>query len=139
MIRSAKIVLFFAACTLSVICQTSNQRLQAQDETPFDSTTELRSDDKLNDNSRITELRILTYNIHAGRGLDGKLDLNRIAHVIRKTKPHLVALQEVDVNTRRSGKVDQAKKLAQLCNMKSGVRKSDRLSRWRIRKCRSFI
>ena len=69
-------------------------------------------------NIKSNELRILTYNIHAGKGLDGKIDLQRIANVIKSVNPDLVALQEVDVKTRRSGNVDQAKTLAQLCNMK---------------------
>ena len=41
-------------------------------------------------------LRVVTYNIHHGVGVDGKLDLNRIAEVIRAAKADLVALQEVD-------------------------------------------
>ena len=71
------------------------------------------------EDSNPQELRVLTFNIHAGKGLDGKLDLRRIAEVINNVKPDLVALQEVDVKTRRSGKVDQAQTLAKLCNMKS--------------------
>src|SRR5688500_13705317 len=53
-------------------------------------------------------LRVLSYNIHHGEGTDGKLDLDRIAGVIKATKPDLVALQEVDRNTQRTGRVDQA-------------------------------
>lgn len=64
-------------------------------------------------------LRVMTYNIHHGSGLDGKLDLSRIARVIADAKPDLVALQEVDFKTRRSGQIDQASKLAKLCDMKS--------------------
>src|SRR4051794_36404648 len=52
--------------------------------------------------------------IHHGVGTDGKLDLKRIAKVITDTKPDLVALQEVDKNTTRTGKVDQAAELAKL-------------------------
>ncbi|BDS05467.1 hypothetical protein NT6N_05070 [Oceaniferula spumae] len=63
------------------------------------------------------ELRVFSYNIHHGVGLDGKLDLNRIAEVIKKQKPDLVALQEVDKVVPRSGKVDQAAVLAKLLGM----------------------
>ena len=42
------------------------------------------------------ELRLVAYNIHHGEGMDGKLDLERIARVIAAEKPDLVALQEVD-------------------------------------------
>ncbi|MFK7818224.1 MAG: endonuclease/exonuclease/phosphatase family protein [Planctomycetaceae bacterium] len=62
-------------------------------------------------------LRVLRYNIHHGAGVDGKLDLERIAKVILSTKPDIVALQEVDRFARRSGNVDQAKKLAKLTRM----------------------
>ena len=47
-------------------------------------------------------LKIMTYNIHHGAGLDGKIDLKRIAQVIRETGVDLVALQEVDQATERS-------------------------------------
>ena len=63
------------------------------------------------------ELTILSYNIHHGEGLDGKIDLERIAKIISNNKADLVALQEVDRNTKRSGGVDQAKELARLTSM----------------------
>lgn len=59
-------------------------------------------------------LKVLTYNIHHGEGTDGKLDLERIAKVIRDSEADLVALQEVDQNVGRSGQVDQPAKLAEL-------------------------
>jgi endonuclease/exonuclease/phosphatase family metal-dependent hydrolase len=62
-------------------------------------------------------LRVLTYNIHHGEGTDGKLDLPRIAEVIKATKPDLVALQEVDQMTARTRKVDQAAELGKLTGM----------------------
>jgi endonuclease/exonuclease/phosphatase family metal-dependent hydrolase len=65
------------------------------------------------------ELRILSYNIHAGRGTDKIFDLERIAAVIKSVNPHIVALQEVDKETRRSKGIDTAKKLGELTGMKS--------------------
>ncbi|NWK56736.1 endonuclease/exonuclease/phosphatase family protein [Verrucomicrobiaceae bacterium N1E253] len=62
-------------------------------------------------------LKVLAYNIHHGRGMDGKVDLERIAKVIAEKSPDLVALQEVDKNVRRSGGVDQAAELAKLLKM----------------------
>ena len=64
-----------------------------------------------------TTLRVLCYNIHHGRGTDGKVDLPRIAGVIRDAKPDLVALQEVDDRTRRTGQVDQTAELARLTGL----------------------
>lgn len=62
-------------------------------------------------------LRVLTYNIHHGEGTDGKLNLARIARIIAEQKPDLVALQEVDVKTRRTGNVDQPAELARLTRL----------------------
>jgi endonuclease/exonuclease/phosphatase family metal-dependent hydrolase/dienelactone hydrolase len=62
-------------------------------------------------------LRVLTYNIHHGQGVDGRVDLDRIAAVIRSTQPDIVALQEVDQHVARSGSVDQPAELARLTAM----------------------
>lgn len=76
------------------------------------------STSRAEDNSSSSEsLRILCYNIHFGMGNDRKYDLQRLADVINKEKPDLVALQEVDVVVKRSGKVHQAQVLGQLTNM----------------------
>lgn len=63
-------------------------------------------------------LRFLSYNIHHAEGVDRKLDVERIAEIIRSVKPDLVALQEVDRNTKRTKNVDQPAELARLTNMK---------------------
>lgn len=63
-------------------------------------------------------LRVLSYNIHHGEGVDGKLDLQRIASVIQSVHPDIVALQEVDVQVKRSQSVDQAAELGKLTGMK---------------------
>lgn len=63
------------------------------------------------------EIRVITYNIHHGEGTDGKIDLPRIAKVLLAERPDVVALQEVDQNTRRSGRVDQPAELARLTSM----------------------
>lgn len=64
------------------------------------------------------KLRILCYNIHYGQGNDGEYDLKRLAAVINRLQPDLVALQEVDVGVKRSGRVHQAQVLAQRTEMK---------------------
>jgi len=63
------------------------------------------------------ELRVMSWNLHHGVGEDDKLDLERIAAVIREQKPDLVALQEVDNKCRRSKSVDQAAELAKLTGL----------------------
>ena len=47
-------------------------------------------------------LRIMSYNVHNGIGMDGKVDYARIAHVISDVHPDVVALQELDSVTHRS-------------------------------------
>lgn len=64
-----------------------------------------------------TQVRVLSYNIHHGEGGDGQLDLERIASVITAAHVDVVALQEVDQSTQRTGGVDQARELARLTGM----------------------
>ena len=62
-------------------------------------------------------LRVLTYNIHHGEGMDGQFDYERLASVIQSVSPDLVALQEVDRATGRSSGIDQAAVLGELTGM----------------------
>lgn len=65
-------------------------------------------------------INIMTYNIHHGNPPTrekGYIDLNTIAQTIRKTGAHLVALQELDSVTLRSGKTFQLKVLADMLGM----------------------
>jgi len=64
-------------------------------------------------------LRVLSWNIHHGQGLDSALDLQRIAGVISSVDPDVVCLQEVDRRTVRTGGVDQALELAQHLDMEA--------------------
>jgi len=57
-------------------------------------------------------LRVFCYNIHHGEGLDGKVDLGRIAQLIKDSGARVAALQEVDRNMSRTRRVDLAKELA---------------------------
>jgi endonuclease/exonuclease/phosphatase family metal-dependent hydrolase len=56
--------------------------------------------------------RVMTYNVHRCRGLDGAWSPERIAAVIASTHPDIVALQELDVGRARSGHIDQAETIA---------------------------
>jgi len=62
-------------------------------------------------------LRVMTYNIHVGIGMDKKLDLQRIANVINAQHPDLVGLQEVDRGVERTQRIDEIAELAKLTNM----------------------
>ncbi|RPD40672.1 endonuclease [Chitinophaga barathri] len=64
----------------------------------------------------------MCYNIHHANppSTPDKIDIPAIAKVISDTKPDIVALQEVDVHTDRSGKsLHQSEELARLSGMKS--------------------
>jgi endonuclease/exonuclease/phosphatase family metal-dependent hydrolase len=68
-------------------------------------------------------LRVMTYNIRHGEGMDGRVDLERVARVIIAADPDLVALQEIDRQASRTGGVDQAVRLGELTGMHSGFAK----------------
>lgn len=64
-------------------------------------------------------IKVLSYNIHVGNppSQPGVINLEEIARVINESDADLIALQEVDVNTKRSGKdIHQSKVLAELTN-----------------------
>lgn len=60
------------------------------------------------------QLKVMSYNIHHCNppSKDGWIDVNAIANVIKKENPDIVGLQEVDINTARSGTINQAAELA---------------------------
>ncbi|WP_353050047.1 endonuclease/exonuclease/phosphatase family protein [Bacillus sp. ISL-39] len=54
------------------------------------------------------KIKVMTYNIHHGKGMDKKVDLNRIADVISKSGADIIGLNEVDKNySSRSDFIDQ--------------------------------
>lgn len=69
--------------------------------------------------AQAAELRLLSYNIHHGEGLDGRLDLDRIAAFIREQRADVVALQEVDQGCVRTGGTNQADELARLTGQRA--------------------
>jgi endonuclease/exonuclease/phosphatase family metal-dependent hydrolase len=64
------------------------------------------------------ELRVVSYNIKHGRGMDDVVDLERTAAVLRPLRPDLVGLQEVDDRATRSGGVPQAERLGGLLGLR---------------------
>lgn len=70
-------------------------------------------------NTQAQVIRVMSYNIHHANppSKPGEIDLNAVVEVIKAQDPDLVALQEVDVHTQRSGNVDQAKAIAEKSDM----------------------
>lgn len=69
-------------------------------------------------------LRVLVYNIHAGKDAKQVDNLERVAALIKEQNADVVLLQEVDKFTQRSGKVDQLAKLEQLTGLNGTFGKS---------------
>lgn len=58
-------------------------------------------------------IKVMTYNIHHGKRMDKKVDLNRVADVIRRSGADIIGLNEVDKNySKRSVFMDQIQYLA---------------------------
>ena len=66
---------------------------------------------------RTHDLRVMSYNIRIGVGMDTTTNLERTAEVIRRIHPDYVGLQEVDSVAERTDWVDQAKELGRLTGM----------------------
>ena len=62
-------------------------------------------------------VKVMTYNVHNGIGLDKKRNHARIADVISHEKPDFVGIQEVDSMTNRSGNMFVLGDIAQQADM----------------------
>lgn len=65
------------------------------------------------------EIRMMTYNIRNGRGMDDSLSVGRTASVINRLQPDVVAVQEIDSMTRRSGQTYVLGELASQTGMQA--------------------
>ncbi|MDE6826764.1 MAG: endonuclease, partial [Paramuribaculum sp.] len=63
------------------------------------------------------EVKIMSYNVRNGRGLDDVRNTERTATVIKNLNPDVVALQELDSMTQRSGTTYVLGELAELTGM----------------------
>lgn len=59
-------------------------------------------------------IRVLVYNIHAGKDVARSENLSRVAEIVKDSGADVVLLQEVDNRTKRSGGVDQLSRLREL-------------------------
>jgi endonuclease/exonuclease/phosphatase family metal-dependent hydrolase len=62
-------------------------------------------------------MRVLTYNVHSCRGVDGVDSPARIAEVIAAARADVACLQELDSGRLRTGRVHQAERVAQALAM----------------------
>jgi endonuclease/exonuclease/phosphatase family metal-dependent hydrolase len=66
---------------------------------------------------RQASVRILSYNVRNCRGLDNVTDYKRVADIITRISPDVVALQELDSATTRSAGIVVLNELARYTNM----------------------
>ncbi|MBV9080931.1 MAG: endonuclease/exonuclease/phosphatase family protein [Elusimicrobia bacterium] len=59
--------------------------------------------------AREVKLRVMTYNLHSCKGRDGRIRPDRIAEVINREHPDVVALEEIRVGRVEPEKVDKPK------------------------------
>ncbi|HEY3762262.1 MAG TPA: endonuclease/exonuclease/phosphatase family protein [Verrucomicrobiae bacterium] len=67
--------------------------------------------------AKARHFRVMTYNVHGCRGMDGRVLTSRIARVIEEHQPDLIALQELDFGRRRSERHDQPNLIADALGM----------------------
>ena len=63
------------------------------------------------------KVKILTYNVKNCTGMDGVIDYQRVAGIIKRINPDIVALQELDSATSRSNGVVVLSELSKLTGM----------------------
>ena len=69
-------------------------------------------------------IRVVSYNIHAGKDASQRPNLERVAAVLDSLDADIALLQEVDRGTERSGNVDQVAELERLTGMHGAFGKS---------------
>jgi endonuclease/exonuclease/phosphatase family metal-dependent hydrolase len=57
-------------------------------------------------------LKLMTYNIHSGVGVDKRYDLDRIRRVLKEERPDITALQELECRSERIAYADQSASLS---------------------------
>ncbi|MGO4886638.1 endonuclease/exonuclease/phosphatase family protein [Anaerobacillus sp. MEB173] len=62
-------------------------------------------------------IAVTTYNIRYGKGIDGKVDLERVISTLKHLNTDIISLQEVERYSIRSGFVDQVQLMAQALDM----------------------
>lgn len=59
-------------------------------------------------------IKIISWNVRHGLGQDGIVDIKRVGEQLKSLNADIIALQEIDVNAKRSNRVNQPKVLAEI-------------------------
>ena len=75
-------------------------------------------------------IKIVTFNIAHGKGLDETIDVERQANLVNTFKPDIVFLQEIDMYTKRAGERNQIREFSKkvylpYCSMESNITLED--------------
>jgi len=62
-------------------------------------------------------LRVMTYNVRNCRGMDEKIDYQRVANIIKRVNPDIAAIQELDSASKRNNGAFALKELAKYSKM----------------------
>lgn len=102
------VVAVFLLFSTSPVTASDNDRIERKG---LETRKNLNHDDQVS-------VKVATYNMHAGIGVDGNYDLDRIANTIRESGADIIGLQEVDVHWGwRSQYDNEIKILANKLNM----------------------
>jgi len=82
------------------------------------SNRELVSEEANSGGEMTKPFRLMTYNVHRCVGMDNIESPERIARVISRSRPDVIALQELDVSKSRTDRIHQAMHIAKLLDMK---------------------
>ena len=64
------------------------------------------------------EIRIISFNMRHGEVIDGVIDVEKQAEIIKKYDPNIVCLQEVDLFTNRVNQMDELRVFKDITNLK---------------------
>ena len=64
------------------------------------------------------DLKIASFNIAHGMGLDNKIDIKRQAELLKKYNPDIICLQEVEIFSQRSNNIDELKEFSNYSGLK---------------------
>lgn len=62
-------------------------------------------------------LKIITFNVAHGKGMDGVIDVKRQADLIKSYNPDIVFIQEIDMYTKRVGDMNQIREFSKLLGL----------------------
>ena len=71
-------------------------------------------------------LKVITFNCAHGKGMDGKVDIERQANILNVYKPDIIFLQEIDMYTKRTEERNQIREFSRkvylpYCSMETNI------------------